>query len=494
MEQLLKNTRWLLKHSLCMLWALVPGFGWFGLMFMGKKSRRRQLTRIGTVYGVFSLAGLVMASLSPTLQYLAWSANRSVTALSNLAGDLEQIGIWLFVLTWVVCLIHTAVCSRQYYQYLALNRGQEQPHPLMARFSWWLGRQLWLAWCFFPWTGGLSLCYAGHRMGDPKLSRWGRISIGVSLGFYLLTTAASLYSYTWNRYLTEVAVVVSVLVAMLTLLEALLIREDYLHFRAEEWERDLEKYPQLSKRSWRRSNSLWQLWTCLPYLGGIGVILAGRKCRDRKLSRTGFVFMILSVLAMLFPSVMDIRFGGLAYGFSYEIRQLITLTTDWLLPLLWICIFYYGTRIRWDVLRGRAKSLMGYESEFQRDADLRSRFRQAEEPRESVRETAEERKEPVTRLDIPQVTAAETDTPRLNVNTCTQEQLLQLPGMGIIQAKKAMAHREANGGFRDADEFIDVTQLKPHFAVQVLDRITLEGSPEKVTRQEKTTVRRRIDI
>ena len=57
-----------------------------------------------------------------------------------------------------------------------------------------------------------------------------------------------------------------------------------------------------------------------------------------------------------------------------------------------------------------------------------------------------------------------------------------------------MAHREANGGFRDADEFIDVTQLKPHFAVQVLDRITLEGSPEKAVRQEKTTVRRRIDI
>ena len=490
MEQLLKNTRWLLKNSLCMLWALVPCFGWFGLMLMGKKSRRKQLTRTGAVYGVFSLAGLVLASLSPTLQYLAWSANRTVTALSTLAGDLEQIGIYLFVLTWAACLIHTAICSRQYYRYLALNRGEEQPHPLMTSLSWRLGRQLWLIWCFFPWTGGLSLCYTGSRMNDPKLRRWGRISIGVSLGFYLLTTAASLYSYTWNRYLTEVALVVSLIIAMLTLLGALLIREDYLRFRAEQWQRDLEKYPQLGKAAWRRSNSAWQLWTFLPYLGGIGVILAGRKCRDRKLSRTGLGFMILSVLAMLFPTVMDIRFGGVAYAFSYEVRQLITLTTDWLLPLLWICIFYYGTRIRWDVLRGRAKSLMGYESEFQRDADMHSRFRRAEE----AREVARERQEQATRLDIPEITAAEPETARLNVNTCTQEQLLQLPGMGIVQAKKAMAHREASGGFRDVDEFIDVTQLKPHFAVQVLDRITLEGRREKADQPEKTTLRRRIDI
>lgn len=507
-DKLLKDVRWILKNSLCLLWAACPCFGWFGFVFMAKKSGRQQFRTIGLFYGIVSLTALLLSTASPMLQYLAWSINRSVSTLSALAGQLYDIGIFAFVIGWIVCLLHTAICARQYYQYLALKRAAgPKPHPLMRDFFWKLKQQLWLVWCFFPWVGGLSLYFAGYRMGSRHLKRWGLISLGGSLGFAGFVTVASLFSYTWSNYGGDLLLAVSISFVMLTLLAAFLVREDYLEFRARQWDADLDALPQLRKGGWRRSNSLWQLWNLTPYLGGIGILLAGRRGRSRRISRMGFAFMILGVLALLLPLVLSTEYGGLGYYLPFKARELVNMVTDWLLPGLWVWGLFYSTLIRWEVLTGRARSLMGYESEFQRDADMLSRFRRAEEARELAAEEAREQaaqgrtprqpaeeQELSDRLDLGTPVTQTVSEGLVDINRCTQAELMGLPGMGIVQAKEAMAYRQEHGGFASVDEFIQVLGIKPHFAVQIL-KLAAVSAPAKPRGPEvRSSIGRRLDF
>jgi len=84
----------------------------------------------------------------------------------------------------------------------------------------------------------------------------------------------------------------------------------------------------------------------------------------------------------------------------------------------------------------------------------------------------------------------------IDINTCTQSQLMELPGISLVQAKRAMEYREERGGFRSADEFVQVLNIKPHFAVQIFPRITVSAAPQppKPDRDQDTTVRRVFDI
>ncbi|AJH00831.1 hypothetical protein LF65_04291 [Clostridium beijerinckii] len=54
----------------------------------------------------------------------------------------------------------------------------------------------------------------------------------------------------------------------------------------------------------------------------------------------------------------------------------------------------------------------------------------------------------------------------LDVNSCTEDELLQLPGVGIIEAKKAINFRN-NNEFNSVDEFIQVLNIKPHFTEKI---------------------------
>jgi hypothetical protein len=54
-----------------------------------------------------------------------------------------------------------------------------------------------------------------------------------------------------------------------------------------------------------------------------------------------------------------------------------------------------------------------------------------------------------------------------------------------------MEHRK-NGGFRDVDEFIDLLEIKPHFAVQIFELVTV--SPMEKPKTGESNVRRRIDF
>lgn len=80
----------------------------------------------------------------------------------------------------------------------------------------------------------------------------------------------------------------------------------------------------------------------------------------------------------------------------------------------------------------------------------------------------------------------------LDINTCTREDFMTLPGFSVAQASRAMAYRRENGGFSSADEFIDELKIKPHFAVQILPRITVSRQEEPRRQEEQESAARRV--
>ena len=69
----------------------------------------------------------------------------------------------------------------------------------------------------------------------------------------------------------------------------------------------------------------------------------------------------------------------------------------------------------------------------------------------------------------------------VDVNSCSLTELSALPGIGIVEAKQAVKYRFEHGGFASFDEFATVVKLKPHFLVQLQDRVVcgpVKSTPE----------------
>lgn len=79
---------------------------------------------------------------------------------------------------------------------------------------------------------------------------------------------------------------------------------------------------------------------------------------------------------------------------------------------------------------------------------------------------------------------------KLDVNICSADALLSLPGMSISAAQAAVASRTKEGPYRSPDDFIRRNQIKPHFAVQILQRIDAPA-PAPAAEPPKTPARRR---
>ena len=56
---------------------------------------------------------------------------------------------------------------------------------------------------------------------------------------------------------------------------------------------------------------------------------------------------------------------------------------------------------------------------------------------------------------------------RIDLNSCSEQELANLPGVGVVLAKRAIELRGQTGGFISTQDFSQRLGLMPHFAVQV---------------------------
>ncbi|MBQ9045093.1 MAG: helix-hairpin-helix domain-containing protein [Oscillospiraceae bacterium] len=85
-------------------------------------------------------------------------------------------------------------------------------------------------------------------------------------------------------------------------------------------------------------------------------------------------------------------------------------------------------------------------------------------------------------------TAAAAEPPkRVDVNRCTTQELLELPGMALADASRIVKEREANGPFASVEDCVARVGLKPHLSVRYIGFLTAStAAPASHTRRGRT--------
>ena len=85
---------------------------------------------------------------------------------------------------------------------------------------------------------------------------------------------------------------------------------------------------------------------------------------------------------------------------------------------------------------------------------------------------------PVAKLQVPdsaKIVIKRPEKPELlDVNNASEVELTALPGISIVIAKKIIKKREEIGGFKNINEFLAFTQLKPHMRLQLRDLVCVK--------------------
>ena len=312
------------------------------------------------------------------------------------------------------------------------------------------------------------------------------------------------------------------------------------------------RYAILEKKGWRAIHSLWMIMSVIPYGSGASVLFAGIRLRSKKWIARGIVLVLLPFLMMFSIRIAQTiltagRYGIFenyigamssypsqeAYRWVNTFSQFYRNVTLQVFPMLCLTI---SMALRKEVLRRTAANYGGFRTQIDRELAEREigRFQemkaqQQEADRvlgaaaarvEAVSQPVHQpspayRTEPVqpvpgmrTEASRPAPAwAAELSEPAeisdslVNINTCTQEELMKLPGVSVAMAMKAIAYREEHGGFETVDAFVDYLALKPHFAVQIFEKTTVEmpettgGAAEDAGDDpQRPAVRRHLDL
>ncbi len=113
---------------------------------------------------------------------------------------------------------------------------------------------------------------------------------------------------------------------------------------------------------------------------------------------------------------------------------------------------------------------------------------QPDNPEENVSESVQSQSQT-------QETEPASKTDMLDINKANEEEFANLPGLTVVDAKRAIKARENSGSFNTKDEFYEAINIKPHILVKIDDLIVAgqdTGSTSNPPAAHKS--RRQIDL
>lgn len=317
------------NYNLCMLLLLVPVFFFSAYLYMGKHGKNDGYTKLGIFYGISSLVTFVVSALG-----LVW--------------PVLLYGLISHAIVWVLCTIHTLNCRQQYSQYAQWAEEDKKRSALVKQDAFRRQNRYWCFWDCIPLMGGLATYFMGERMKKPVLKWIGALSTLLVAGLVFLLT---MLQQVTSGVLTVICLVIAYSSICVHPILSYFFFEDYLDAAAEQWEEDLEEYPQLANRSWRIRNSLWQVLTCVPYFGSLGLFWAGITRESGKILFNASILFVLEAVCLAVPGMI---MGNEALLQTYPVLEGVAAGINTLWIFVYALIMFMGAFIRQEMLRIRA--------------------------------------------------------------------------------------------------------------------------------------------
>lgn len=525
----IKESRWLIL-------AFIPFFNFLGFLYVGYKAKRRAWTNRGILFGVLNFAAAVVLT-ALRANGIGWIFNRT-RILSTMAG---AVGVFVAVI-FVAALVMELALNSDYLKLRGIMTAGEKPaHELVRNRAWRAKQSMPLiiipasaylllyytaklsAYSFYGWksfdfarfalalaASALPILYAAERINEKKWKRLPTVYficaavmtvIGASVFILFGGDPISTGDYIY-RALIDICSVIVLFMIVMALFLCLLCRESYLERLAPEYTYERQKYPCLNSVKWRLLNSWWLLLCANIYSSGAALIYEGIAARKKR-----NVFVGIAALALIAGIALPIIISGS----EIYVSELDTLTYFGLhlrrMTYCFVVLLAFLSRPAY--LSARAKLSKGYASDVERELDemnalklheAAARKRMQAEPETDTADalpavpglSAEMRTVDVPEQVMYSAPAGETAQGVIDINSCTAQEMTRLPGITIVDAKRAVEHRETQGRFKSVDEFVSFLKVKPHFAVGIFEMASAGGSA--AAEEPKKPLRRRLDI
>lgn len=499
------------KQSLWIILAFIPFVNFLGFLYIGYRADRKKWTDMGKGYLILNLVSACFFWCTHTFHF---RVNETIEIVSNI----------LFAFVFVSALVLQLYAS---VDYLKLHRSEKSvSHELLNNRLWktiqsspmllpLVGVLFYLASGTFE---GVVTCsfitlfisfvffYAANRANKRNWRKIGGIYLIYSLAAVAVTSCQLILYENTELFNTRfestdffiIPSINGIIITISTILAYfyfLLYRREYLEALAPVYEEERHKYACLESKRWRALNSWWLLLCVNSYGSGISLIYAGVTGKKKKVLLYGIASLTLAVGAAYARATLD----TLNSFFNFIIASVHMLSVA------------AALLVKPGYLSARAKICGGFVSDVDKEVHFQNKLeeRYADASQKALgndnaaaninqKNTAEiqpgEEKREVFEAEKCQKGNSAVMSPQtVDINNCNKEELTKLPGITIIDAKRAIERREAQGEFGSVDEFIEYLGIKPHFAVKIFKLAKATHTPVEEEEVKKHT-RRTLDI
>jgi DNA uptake protein ComE-like DNA-binding protein len=233
----------------------------------------------------------------------------------------------------------------------------------------------------------------------------------------------------------------------------------------------------------------WYVLPALIFLGFASLIYIGIRTKTKKWIFSGIIHSVLFINFVVATEVYavtslayDLAVGAFFISYVWALLQCIFSIREYLMRL--------------QVVQSLRKDTLSASIEADYGVRLQTQTPQSTPP--PVQHVAVN--EPAPIVDNRAESVVESSTPvteptsgTLDINAASEEELAKLPGIGLILAKKAVAHRQQIGGFATTNQFFEYLQLKPHIVERIQSRVSA-SKPENSTNVNENPSGRLVDF
>lgn len=226
-------------------------------------------------------------------------------------------------------------------------------------------------------------------------------------------------------------------------------------------------------KAWEYRNSLWMLWTLLTlgFLNYVSFFYVARKVKQKKWFRAGIVY---SIFFIIFALATDSFATIFIISWIVSIFHVFKIRTEYLLRLEAVQASGLNNRqldkLKETIAKEYERPNSNYTASHTR-IEERAPIMPQTQPTERNSNKMEER----NIIDKP-----------IDINTASEKEIAEVPGIGSIFAAKVIAVRSQENGFNSFDHFVQTLSVKPHLAEKIKSHVIFSTTSHNEQRVKKT--------